>query len=125
MSLDGVAAEAFYTKALVDTMTPGRLFERSWVITVLNQVVLCLKQEYADRGKAAVFDALRHCLDGQSDERSHAEIGWALGLSEGTVRNHAHRLRQRYREPLRAEIMQTVDSDELMDEEIRYLLGCL
>ena len=125
MSPDAASAEARYAKELTDTMTPERLFERSWAIAVLSQVVQRLKQEYADRGKADLFAALRHNLDGQAAEQSHAEIGVRLGMSEGAVHVQAHRLRRRYRDLLRAEIMQTVDRDELVDEEIRDLLRCL
>ena len=125
LSLDAVAAEAHYAKELVDTMTPERLFERSWAIAVLNQVVLRLEQEYNQRGKSVAFEALRHCLDGQAAGQSHAETAGQLGMSEGAVRVMAHRLRRRYRELLRDEIMQTVADAELVDEEIRYLLNCL
>jgi len=123
--LDSAAAEATYSKALSDTMTPERLFERSWAIAVLNQVLLRLEQDYARRGKGAVFEALRHHLDGQADERSHAKTAAALGVSEGAVRTMAHRLRRQYRERLREEIAQTVDDDRCVDEEIHYLLNCL
>jgi RNA polymerase sigma factor (sigma-70 family) len=125
LSLDTVEAEAHYAKELSDTMTPERLFERSWAIAVLNRVVLRLEQEYAERGKTAAFEALRYSLDGQTDVRSHAEIADQLGMSAGAVRVMAHRLRRRYRELLRDEIMQTVDGEELVDEEIQYLLQCL
>ena len=125
LSLDAVEAEAHYPKELTDTMTPERLFERSWAIAVLNQVVLRLEHEYAERGKTAAFEAMRHCLDGQSDVQSHADIAGQLGMTQGAVRVMAHRMRRRYREILRDEIMQTVDGEELVDEEIRYLLNCL
>jgi len=125
LSLDTAAAEASYAKELADTMTPERLFERSWAIAVLNQVVLRLEQEYAGRDKLALFEALRYHLDGQADERSHAETARSLGITEGAVRVQAHRLRRRYRDLLRHEIGQTVADDGLVDEEIRYLLNCL
>lgn len=125
VSLDTVEAEAHYAGEPADTMTPERLFERSWAIAVLNQVVLRLEQEYAERGKSDAFEALRHCLDGQADGQSHAEIGGQLGMSEGAVRVMAHRMRRRYRELLRDEIMQTVADEDLVDEEIQYLLKCL
>lgn len=125
LSLDAVEAEAHYAKELADTMTPERMFERSWAIAVLNHVVLRLEQEYAERGKSAVFDALRYCLDGQADGQSHVEIAGQLGTTEGAVRVMAHRLRRRYRELLRNEIMQTVAKAEFVDEEIQYLLNCL
>ena len=125
LSLDALDAETHYAKELADTMTPERLFERSWAIAVLNQVVSRLEQEYAARGKAAAFQAMRHGLDGQADAQSYAEHAGQLGMSEGAVRVMAHRMRRRYRELLRDEIMQTVAAPELVDEEIRYLLQCL
>jgi hypothetical protein len=125
LSLDAVEAEAHYARELTDTMTPERLFERSWAIAVLNQVVLRLEHEYAERGKGAAFEALRHCLDGQADVQSHADIAEQLGMTEGAVRVMAHRLRRRYREILRDEIRQTVDGEDLVNEEIQHLLNCL
>ena len=125
LSLDALAAEAHYAKELADAMTPERLFERSWAIAVLNQVMLRLEQEYAERGKTAAFQALRHSLDGQADAQSYVEIARQLGMSGGAVRVMTHRMRRRYRELLQDEIMQTVADAALVDEEMRYLLQCL
>ena len=125
LSLDVLGAEAHYAKELSDTMTPERLFERSWAIAVLNQVLMRLEQEYSERGKGPAFQALRSSLDGQGDAKSHAQIASQLGISEGAARVMGHRMRRRYRELLRDEIMQTVADAELVDEEIRYLLNCL
>ncbi|HOI54668.1 MAG TPA: sigma-70 family RNA polymerase sigma factor [Phycisphaerae bacterium] len=123
--LDTAEAEAHYSRALADTMTPERVFERSWAIAVLNQVVLRLERQYAAKGKAAEFAALRHCLDGQTEGQSHAAMAAALGLTEAAVRVRAHRLRRRYRDLLREEIAQIVADPSLVDDELRYLLSCL
>jgi RNA polymerase sigma-70 factor (ECF subfamily) len=125
VSLDTPGAEALYAKELADTMTPERLFERSWAIAVLDQVLLRLEQEYAERGKAATFQALRHWLDGRADDKPYSEHAGQLGMSEGAVRVAVHRMRRRYRELLRDEIMQTVAGPELVEEEIHHLLRCL
>ena len=125
ISLDTLEAEARYPGELADTMTPERLFEHSWAITLLNQVFLRLQEEYAQRGKQAAFQELRHALDGQTTSRSYAEHARCLGISEGAVRVMAHRMRKRYRELLRQEILQTVADEALVDDEIRYLLQCL
>lgn len=125
LSLDALDAEAHYAMEPVDSMTPERLFERRWAIAVLDQVVLRLEKEYSDRGQGAMFKALRHALDGQADGPSYAALAGRLGASEGALRVAAHRLRRRYRELLRQEILQTVSAPELVDEEIRYLLRCL
>jgi RNA polymerase sigma-70 factor (ECF subfamily) len=48
-----------------------------------------------------------------------------LGLSESAAKVAAHRLRQRYRELLRAEIAETVEKPEDVEEEIRSLFAAL
>jgi hypothetical protein len=47
------------------------------------------------------------------------------GTSEGALRVAIHRFRKRYRDLLRAEIAQTVESPEEVDEELRFLAGAL
>ena len=46
-------------------------------------------------------------------------------MSEGAVSVALHRLRRRYAEALREEIAQTVDRQEDVADEIRYLLSVL
>ncbi|NUP90970.1 MAG: sigma-70 family RNA polymerase sigma factor, partial [Candidatus Sumerlaeia bacterium] len=48
-----------------------------------------------------------------------------LGMGEGAVRVALHRLRRRYRERLRAEIAETVETPEEVDDEIRHLFESL
>ncbi len=43
-------------------------------------------------------------------------------MSEGAVKVAVHRLRSKFRELLRSEVAQTVDSSSKVDEEIRFLL---
>jgi DNA-directed RNA polymerase specialized sigma24 family protein len=107
----------------VDTLTPERVFERQWALTLLNMVLDQLQGEYAADGKAALFDALKGSLTGERPSAHYARIGIDLGLSEGAVKVAAHRLRARYRERLRQAIARTVASEEEIDEEIRYLFA--
>ena len=46
-------------------------------------------------------------------------------MTEGAVKVAVHRLRQKYRELLRAEIAQTVATQEDVDDELRFLLAAL
>ena len=55
----------------------------------------------------------------------YAEAGTRLGLSEGALRVAVHRLRQRYRDVLRAEIADTVSGPEAVEEELRHLFRVL
>jgi RNA polymerase sigma-70 factor (ECF subfamily) len=48
-----------------------------------------------------------------------------LGLTETALKVAVHRLRQRYRELLRAEVAHTVERPEEVDEELRYLIAVI
>jgi RNA polymerase sigma-70 factor (ECF subfamily) len=124
-ALDTAEAESHYRAEPADDMTPERLYERRWALAVLDQVLAHLRREYADQGKAAMFEALKGSLAGRADAPAYAQLARRLDTTEGAVKVAAHRLRKRYRQILRDEIAQTVSAPELVDEEIRYLLRCL
>ncbi|NLY00922.1 MAG: sigma-70 family RNA polymerase sigma factor [Rhodopirellula sp.] len=122
VSLDGL--EARYCQEPADTLTPERIFERQWALTLLDQVLARLQAEMAADGKAALFDALKGHLTG-SQAVSYATTAAGLRMTEGAVKVAAHRLRRRYRELLREEIAQTVASPDEIEEEVRYRFTCL
>jgi hypothetical protein len=48
-----------------------------------------------------------------------------LGMNEGALKVAIHRLRKRFREVVRAELAQTVCTQQEVDEELRYLVEVL
>jgi RNA polymerase sigma-70 factor (ECF subfamily) len=124
ISFDAVDAETRYRLEPATDLTPERLFEKQWALSLLEQVLLRLQAEMAASQKSHLFDALRDTLTGGSSG-SYAAIAARLGMTEGAVKTAAHRLRRRYRDLLCDEIAQTVASPEEVKDEIRYLLSCL
>jgi RNA polymerase sigma-70 factor (ECF subfamily) len=55
----------------------------------------------------------------------YAELAAALEMSEGAVKVAVHRLRERYRERLKAEIANTVASPADVAAELRHLFRVL
>jgi RNA polymerase sigma factor (sigma-70 family) len=123
--LDEERTEARYAVEPVDEASPEKAFERRWALTLLDQVLKQLEAEFADAGKAAIFAELKAFLSGESSGSTYVEIGKRLGMSEANMKVTVHRLRQRYRELLRLEIANTVDSPEAIDDEIRHLFAAL
>ncbi len=124
LSLDEKDAEARYRLEPADPMSAERLFERRWAMTLLDQVLMRLRDEMTASGKAQIFEALKdHLMAGTTVP--FAEVGLELGMSEGNARVNAHRLKKRYRELLREEIAQTVADPSEIDGEIRYLISIL
>ena len=124
ISLDSLDAEARYRLEPAQDLTPEKMFEKQWALSVLECVLSRLQAEMADDGKQAVFEALKATLTGvQAD--SYAAIAVQLGMTEGAIKSAVHRLRRSYRNLLHHEIAQTVASPAEIDDEIRYLLSCL
>ena len=94
-------------------------FDREWAVAVMNRAVAALAAEH-QHGREAQFEALRPWLMGD-EAASHAETALRLGMSEGAVKVAVHRLRKRFRELLKHEISQTLNEDQDVEAELRYL----
>lgn len=123
--LDALDAETRYRLEPSHDMTPEKLFERQWALTVLERVLARLQAEFAAEGKQAAFDGLKPFLTGSRHTGGHAQAAAELGMTPGAVKVAVHRLRRRYRKILWDEIAQTVADPEEIDDEIRHLLACL
>ncbi len=121
LSLDLPDGERRYTLEPVVDAPAERVFMRRWAITVLDQAVQRLRDDYERSGKLELFDSLKGFLGGGPSNVPYSDIAAELGSTEGAVKVAVHRLRMRCREMLRREIAQTVDSESEVDEEIRDL----
>jgi RNA polymerase sigma factor (sigma-70 family) len=108
-----------------DHLTPEKNFERRWALTMLEQVLRRLRAEYVRDGRENLFEQLKPTLTEVSRSVRYAEIAAQMGTTEGAVKAAVHRLRQRYRELLRAEIADTVASPGEVEDEIRNLFAAL
>ncbi len=125
LPIDTADAEGRYALELADGLTPERIFDRSWALTLLGRVLARLGREYDEAGKGPAFDALRGVLAGDPDTPSYAAAAARMGTSEGAARVAAHRLRRRYGELLRQEIAATLADPAEVDDEIRDLFAAL
>jgi RNA polymerase sigma-70 factor (ECF subfamily) len=125
VSLDFEDGERRYRLEPTDEPSPERIFERRWALTILDRVLERLASDYAQKGKQQLFDDLRGCLTSEFSTDAYSTIAQRLNMAEGAVKTAAHRLRARYRDALRAEIAQTVEQDEDIDDELNELLAAL
>jgi RNA polymerase sigma-70 factor (ECF subfamily) len=124
-SLDGMTPEERYRLEPSDSFSPERAFDRNWVQTVIQQVLLQLREEYQAGGRAELFDQLKDYQPGVPGAATYAELGARLAMSEGAVKVAAHRLRHRHRELLRAHLAQTVTTAAELEDEVRHLIDVM
>ena len=125
VSFDSLSAEERYCQEPADLADAAKLYERRWVTTLLDRVLVQLESDYRQAGKAELFDALRSSLLLDDDRVSYRELGIRLQLSEAAVKQAVLRLRRRYRELFREEIAQTVTDPSEADEELKHLFSVL
>jgi len=119
-------ADQSYQREPSHDLTPAKLFERRWAMTVLDRVMTQLRDYYVQAGKLALFEALKPMLASEDGEKnSCAAVAARLGTTANAVKTAAYRLRVLYRQTLRAQIAETVATEEEIDEEIRHLLTAL
>jgi RNA polymerase sigma factor (sigma-70 family) len=125
LSLDFDAAASRYEREPVHRLSPEKLFERSWALTVLTSAMDRLKAESTASDKQQLFNRLKVYLTAEKDAVSYRDVAAKLNMTEGAVKVAVHRLRRRYRELVRDEIAQTVTNEAQVDEEIRDLFTAL
>jgi RNA polymerase sigma factor (sigma-70 family) len=121
LAIDLAAGEERYTLEPAHELTAERIYERRWALTLIELALTKVRDEFAARGKLAVFEHLKPYLGGDEGAVPYAEIAAGLDMTEGAVKTAVHRLRHRCRELLRAEIAQTVNSPQDVDDELRDL----
>jgi RNA polymerase sigma-70 factor (ECF subfamily) len=122
ISLDACEAEERDAFGPVDGLSADQIYDRRWARAVMDEAARRLREEYAARGKAELFDQLKDLQPGEHGARSYAEIGAALGVTEQAVKNAAHSFRRRYGELLRDEIAQTVADPGEVETEVQHLM---
>jgi len=125
LRLDFEEGERRFALEPAHDLTPERVFDRQWALTLLEGVIERLRDEMAAAGKGEIFEGRRAFLTGADDLPAYREVAGRLAMTEGAVKVAVHRLRGRYREILRAAIADTVETAEDVDEEIRDLLATL
>jgi RNA polymerase sigma factor (sigma-70 family) len=125
LSLDWQEADTRYQINPADDLSPDKLYDRAWAVTVLERVITRLRDENSAEGKEKIYAQLQRFLMVGKDDSSYGQAAAALQLSEGAVRVAVHRLRRRYRELLREEIAQTLSDPALADEEMQVLFSAL
>jgi RNA polymerase sigma factor (sigma-70 family) len=127
-SFDAVQAEERYAIEPVDDLTPDRLFQRSWALTLLEQTLQSLAAEYAAQNKAELFAALRPFLGfGTGVVKSYEALTAELNVPTGTLKNYVFRLRERWRAVLMERVAETLDdpTPEEIRAELSELIGCV
>ena len=100
-------------------------FDRHWALAVMERGLDAVRDSFAEAGKTEHFETLKPWLIGDVESLSQADAAATLGISTGAVKVAIHRMRQKFGEAIRQEIAETVDTEEEVSGELRYLIEAL
>jgi len=123
VSIDVQDAEGRFLNEPADDLTPERLFQRTWTVTLLDRVLEILRDEAVKGGRAETFDRLKPVLTDGPGAIPYAQIAADLHTTEGAIQAAVHRLRKRYATLLREEIAATVNDPSDVQDEILALFA--
>ena len=104
-----------------DASSPLAAFDRAWLNSLLHNTRESLAKQYSEAGKQQLFEALLPWLVGDEESATQSDAAVRCGVSLSHFRVHLFRLRKRYAQELRHQILITLDDDEDFDDEVRRL----
>ena len=125
LSLDFDSGESRFQIEPAHDLTAEKLFERRWVLTLLDQVLERLRIELLEAGKANDFEQLKECLTGKATADDYERAAADLRITPAAAKQAAYRMRKRYRHFFREEVARTVADETEIDDEIGRLLAAL
>lgn len=125
LSLDFAAAEQRYQFEPASDVTAEKLFERRWAMTLLDQALARLREQYVAGGKEPLFEELKAYLGSGEPQAAYDDVAGRLEMTPAAVKVAVHRLRRRCRKILRQQIAETVSHPDLIDEELRDLFAAV
>lgn len=101
-------------------------YDQSWAMTVLEAAFAKLRDEYAARGKATLFERIRPCLLEPEDGGALChQLAEAFKTSSAAMSLEIHRTRKRLARHLRLQVLATLETEAEAEEELRYLMRIL
>jgi RNA polymerase sigma-70 factor (ECF subfamily) len=125
ISLEHCAGEEMDFVAPTGGVSPEISYDLGWAKAVLEAALGGLKAAMSTPEKRCQFDQLKQFLTTNATASDYALTAEKLGVEISNVPVLVHRMRQRYREMVRAEVAQTVSSPTELAEEMRYLVPVL
>lgn len=123
ISFDALSPEGMYSTEFRHDLSPEKLYDQKWAVSLLDQALQSLRQEYVAVGKGPLFEVMRGVIWGRRPETGYDSLAKQTGLTEGAFKVAVHRLRGRFKECLRQEVAQTVGTPAEIDDELRHLLN--
>ena len=109
----------------VSVLSPDAAFDRQWALTVLARSLEALRQECVGEDRAEFFEQVKPWLTGDAAHGDQTALAASCGMNANALKVAVHRLKRRFRELLKMEVVGTLDDAGLVEAEMRALFAAL
>ena len=82
ISVDALEAEELHHLRMAEELSPAELLDARWASLLLDRALATVRANFAENGKAAMFDALAPFLASEKPDISYEnvaeQLGWGL-----------------------------------------------
>lgn len=119
--LDFTAVEKSYLEESDPGLSPEELYDRRWATTVLETAFKELQMEFQEARQAERFNELKRFLSEEARDGDYDRCAASLGITPKSISSAVCRLRERYRELVRAAVLTSVSDPGEIDPEFHEL----
>ena len=98
-----------------------RGFDREWALQLMDTAYAGVARPFVEDGREGEWSVISQFLPGSDEPPAYEEAAAQAGLSLSALKTAVHRVRQRFREELRAAVARTVSAAHEIDGELAYL----
>jgi RNA polymerase sigma-70 factor (ECF subfamily) len=106
-------------------LPPDQEFDREWALHVLRLATEALAAEWRAAGKDEQFAALQPFISGEADHGELAALATRLNENAASLRKTLSRMRQSFRQHVKAQLVPTLAESAEVEDEMRALLAAL
>ncbi len=122
-SLDFTVADQMYRRNRTSQAAPEQEFDRAWALSLLEQAIDRLREEYEAQGDRLRFELFVPSL--RSSSLDYPSLASQLRISEVAARKAVSRFRACYGQHLRNAIASTLADEDSIEEEVDWILNVL
>lgn len=104
-------------------LTPEEVFDRDWAASLMEAAYQRLEAEFEKAGQSERFQLLRRFIADEANEGDCADLAARLEITPKSASVAVYRVRTRFRQLIREEVLATVSDTELVKAEFLDLFG--
>jgi RNA polymerase sigma-70 factor (ECF subfamily) len=125
VSLDDDEGEDRFLREPAVDLSPEKIFERNWFLALFDEALARLRQEQVGAGKSTLFEALRPFVIEDAEAGEYGAVAERLNMKPNAVAVAVHRLRGRYKDLVREEVVRTVADPAEIEEELHRFFAVM